>query len=71
MLNRELFAEMLRVHAAKLNITRNEAAFQIGISKATMSRCCNGTFLPDVETFYKCCVWLAVEMSTFFNHIKK
>jgi len=63
----QLFAKYLRVKAADLNVTYTDAAKEIGISKATFSRAANGAFLPDIETFAKCCHWLKAPMMLFFN----
>jgi transcriptional regulator with XRE-family HTH domain len=43
-----------------------EAAKEVGISPATLSRVENGK-VPDLETFGKICAWLGADPSTFLG----
>lgn len=65
--DRTAFAEaLLTKRVVKLKIGVREAAKEIGISPATLSRCENGKE-PDVYTYFYCCRWLEMSMQTFFN----
>lgn len=44
----------------------DEAAKQIGISKATLSRL-EKSKIPDIETFGKVCNWLKTEPNKYFE----
>ena len=47
-----------------LNI--RQASENIGISYSTLSRLENCKE-PDLDTYYKCCLWLNETMDSFFN----
>ena len=65
--NQELFASRLMLKQRAMYLSVTEAAKQIGISKATLSRLNRGVFLPDVNTYIVCCRWLDVPMEFFFK----
>lgn len=65
--NLEKFSLHLRLKQAENRIKAKQAADEIGISKATLSRLNNEQGLPDVETFFRCCAWLNQDMDSFFN----
>ena len=52
-------------------LSRKRASAEIGISVATIGRieCCQlrKSVLPDLDVYYKCCVWLGVKMETYFE----
>lgn len=60
------FALKLRIKQAEYRMSLTESAKEIGVSKATLSRLNREVGLPDVESYYKCCVWLEVPMNSFF-----
>lgn len=64
--NAEFFAHRLKLKKKVFNLSIREAAKQIGISPATLSRLNREKFVPDVNTFYLCCKWLSVDMKFFF-----
>lgn len=64
--DRRKFARDLRFKHKKLGYSQNETSVIIGISKATYSRIMNEQFLPDIETFAKCCHWLDKKMEEYF-----
>ena len=65
--DRNAFAEsLLMKRVVKLKIGVREAAKEIGISPATLSRCENCK-VPDVYTYFYCCRWLEMSMQTFFK----
>ncbi len=45
-------------------VSLDEASREIWISKATLSRICNG-MTPDVETLIKICAWLNESLDSF------
>ena len=61
------FARYL-VRQSKANgLSNRQAAAQIGISAATYNRLVNEKFLPDINTYAACCLWLDCEMGHFFT----
>lgn len=68
--DRENFSKELRVKRAVLNISMGDAAGQIGVSKATLSRLENG-HTPEITTYAMACTWLDVGMSFFILPEKK
>lgn len=66
----KMFKQMLN-EERKIGLRR--FASDIGISTATLSRLTNGK-TPDVETFFKICVWLDTTPVTFieepFNNLE-
>jgi len=66
-LNRELFAMAITDTKDYRSLSLSDIVKQTGLSKATISRCCNGTFLPDVETYATMCKWLNVPLQHFFT----
>ena len=50
----------------ELRIDLRKASKQIGISSASLSRIENCK-TPDLYTYYYCCIWLGVDMNSFFN----
>lgn len=52
--------------AIDLDIGLREAAIEIGISYATLSRIENKK-VPDLMTYAKVCEWLKVDMKSFFK----
>jgi len=65
--NQDAFASRLTLKQRAMYLSVTEAAKQIGISKATLSRLNRGVFLPDVYTYFVCCRWLDVPMEFFFK----
>ena len=63
--NNKKFGFHLRLKQAEFRLTVTNAAKEIGISKATLSRL-NREHVPDVETYFKCCQWLKIDMDFFF-----
>lgn len=53
-----------------LNIGIREAAKQIGVSPATLSRCENEN-IPTVLFYANICKWLDIPMETFFTKTKR
>jgi transcriptional regulator with XRE-family HTH domain len=50
-------------------ISLRDAALQVGVSSATLSRVENaGT--PDVDTYAKVCAWLDIDMQHYFTKEK-
>ena len=67
MFHSELFSEVIAVERiVRRKLSLRDAAKQIGISAATLNRLELGKQIPDVETFYKCCKWVNVNMNGFF-----
>lgn len=65
-LNRELFAMSISDTKDFRHMSLADIKAQTGLSRATISRCCNGTYLPDVETYATICKWLNVPLDYFF-----
>lgn len=65
-----LFASLLICKRIEFKISLRKAAKQIGISAASLSRIENEKFTPDLETFYKCCLWSNYKMEMFFKLTK-
>lgn len=65
--NTELFSKHMRIRIAIFRLKLGDAAKEIGISKATLSRINREIGLPDVETFGKCCKWLETDMTMYFE----
>lgn len=59
----KMFAEMAK---KKQRISLDVFAKETGISKATLSRTCNGS-PPDVENFFRLLKWIDKPASEFFN----
>lgn len=57
---------LLTKRVVKMKVGIREAAKEIGISPATLSRCENGK-APDVYTYFYCCRWLGISMQSFFK----
>ena len=63
----QLMRESLIIkRAITKEISMQQAADEIGISKATYSRL-ESRKHPDIETFAKVCKWLEKDMNTFFE----
>jgi transcriptional regulator with XRE-family HTH domain len=56
----------VRKHRTNRKLTLREAAREIGISPATLMRVESGR-IPDVDTFGKLCVWLAIDPRTYLG----
>ena len=67
MLDKELLGHRLRMQQITLQLSVTAAAKEIGISKSTLSRLNREKIVPDVETYYKCCIWLKQNLEYFFN----
>lgn len=65
--NFQKFSYEMRICAAAYRLNVTNAAKEIGISKATLSRINREIGLPDIETYYKCCKWLKTDMNKFFK----
>jgi transcriptional regulator with XRE-family HTH domain len=65
--NQELFSSRLTLKQRAMYLSVTDAAKEIGISKATLSRLNRGVSLPDVYTYFVCCRWLELEMDFFFK----
>lgn len=66
--NREFFAEQLLGKQKTNKLSVRKTAKEIGISASTLSRINNQQIIPDLETFYLCVKWLAMEMDFFFKN---
>lgn len=66
---KELSAALLTKRVVELRISCQEAAKQIGVTKATISRLENKK-MPDLITYAKCCKWLGVTMNKFITPYK-
>ena len=66
--NKSKFGSKLRIRQAELNLNVTNAAKEIGISKSTLSRLNRQKIIPDIETYYKCCEWLAYPMEYFLTN---
>jgi len=53
----QIFARTIRLEVSRRGVTQNEAARQMDIHKATLSRICKGGS-PDVENFLRIARWL-------------
>lgn len=66
--NSNKFAEIMklyRVNHRKASI--RAAAVEIGISRSTLHAIEMYGRIPDLETYYKCCLWCKYNMEWFFN----
>lgn len=63
-INLEALAERIRQHRVSKGV--REAAKEIGISPATLSRVENGK-VPDLDTFGKVCGWLGDDPATYLG----
>ncbi len=66
----DLKKDLITKRCFKNNLTLDEAAVQIGISKATLSRL-EKAKTPDVETFGKVCSWLGTMPNRYFHIVSK
>ena len=67
----EKFSEdLLTKRVVKLRIGLREAADEMHISAATLSRLENKN-LPDIYTYFYCCKWLGVDMMHYFKQETK
>lgn len=65
--NSDLFALRLNLKMQFFGLSLRNAAKNIGISPATLSRLTTAKNIPDVYTYYACCKWLSLDMDFFFN----
>ncbi len=63
---KQLRKDMIAKRVIDNNMSMDEAAKQIGISKATISRL-EKSRIPDVETFAKVCTWLETQPNKYFT----
>jgi DNA-binding Xre family transcriptional regulator len=63
---RQLKIDLMTKRCILNDFSLDEAAKQIGISKATLSRIEN-LKTPDIETFGKICKWLETEPNDYFK----
>ena len=68
--SQELKKDLITKRCIQNDMTKDDAAKQIGISKATLSRL-EKSKLPDVETLGKVCGWLGTEPNKYFVIIGK
>lgn len=64
------FAKVVKYHRYSLYMGIREAAKEIGISPATLSRYENEN-IPEVTNYANICKWLNVPMEHFFTKAKK
>ena len=65
--NLERFAEIMTLYRInKRKKSQRDAAKEIGISASTLNRIELRKFLPDLETYFKCCQWIGYDMKQFF-----
>lgn len=57
--------DMITQRVINLDLTMQEAANQIGISKATVSRIENKKSI-DIETFALCLIWIGLSYQNYF-----
>ena len=67
MFSKKLLAEQLNGMQFGSGKSLRQSAKEIGISASTLSRLNNEQIIPDLETFYKCCLWLGVKLDYFFE----
>jgi transcriptional regulator with XRE-family HTH domain len=68
--SKELKKDLITKRCIDNDMTMDEAAKQIGISKATLSRL-EKSKMPDVETFGKVCQWLGKKPDNYFEIVGK
>lgn len=66
-LNQSRLAKALLKKLSAEGISFRAAAKSSDISAATLNRLANRQFLPDVNTYAKCCRWLEEDMIYFFD----
>lgn len=59
-------ALLLQKRCVEKRISMRDAAREIGISAATLSRLENKK-TPDIQTYYQCCIWLEIDMRHCFK----
>jgi transcriptional regulator with XRE-family HTH domain len=64
--NQELFAATIQAKRKWSNLNVTQAAKEVGISLATLSRIENN-HPPDLMTYYAICKWLTLDMNYFFS----
>lgn len=64
--SKEFRRDLITKRCIENNLTMEEAAKEIGISKATLCRL-EKEKLPDVVTFGKVCGWLKTDMRKYFG----
>lgn len=63
---KELKKDLITKRCIDNNLTMEQVANEMGISKSTISRIEKGK-IPDVETFGKVVKWLGKEYADYFN----
>lgn len=66
----ELKADLITKRCIENSLTMDEAAAEIGISKATLSRL-EKLKLPDVETLGKVCTWLGTFPNKYYGQPRR